>query len=51
MFVFYNVLCIYFQMVMAVFVYIYHQSFVVQHDYSIDVLLDQVSFLFKQFIL
>jgi hypothetical protein len=51
MFVFYKVLCIYFQMVMAVFVYIYHQSFVVQHDYSIDVLLDQVSFLFKQFIL
>ncbi|KAK2431750.1 phosphatidate cytidylyltransferase [Trifolium repens] len=30
------------QMVMAVFVYIYHQSFVVQHDYSIDVLLDQI---------
>ncbi|CAI8583291.1 unnamed protein product [Vicia faba] len=30
------------QMVMAVFVYIYHQSFVVPHDYSIDVLLDQI---------
>ncbi|CAK8538855.1 unnamed protein product [Lathyrus sativus] len=30
------------QMVMAVFVYIYHQSFVVPHDYSIDVLLEQI---------
>jgi len=31
-----------FQMVMAVFVYIYHQSFVVGQDYSVEMLLDQV---------
>ncbi|RZB67011.1 Phosphatidate cytidylyltransferase 3 [Glycine soja] len=30
------------QMVMAVFVYIYHQSFVVGQDYSVEMLLDQI---------
>ncbi|XP_028768328.1 phosphatidate cytidylyltransferase 1-like [Neltuma alba] len=31
------------QMVMAVFVYIYHQSFVVPEDYSVDMFLDQIT--------
>ncbi|KAK4275398.1 hypothetical protein QN277_018488 [Acacia crassicarpa] len=31
------------QMVMAVFVYIYHQSFIVTEDYSVDMFLDQIT--------
>lgn len=34
-------------MVMAVFVYIYHQSFVVREDYSVDMFFDQVNFSFE----
>lgn len=32
------------QMVMAVFAYIYHQSFVVAQNISVDTILDQVIF-------
>jgi hypothetical protein len=31
-----------FQMVMAVFAYIYHQSFIAPHNFSVEIILDQV---------
>lgn len=31
-----------FQMVMAVFAYIYHQSFVVPQDYTVEMIMDEV---------
>eukprot|EP00494_Astrolonche_serrata_P001814 UN01820 len=30
------------QMVMAVFAYIYHQSFISPHNFSVDTILDQI---------
>lgn len=37
-------------MVMSVFAYIYHQSFVVPQDYSVEMIMDQVSFHLDVFI-
>lgn len=39
------------QMVMAVFAYIYHQSFVMPQSFSVEMILDQVYYLLLIFLI